>query len=63
MGELNEMEEGQEIRWRSANGIRTGRIVDQFYRVRDKALLGYKVRMPDGKTVIVHPKSIITNQI
>ena len=61
MGKLNDMEKGKEIRWSSANGIRTGRIVDQFYRARDKALLGYTVRMPDGKMVIVHPKSIITN--
>ena len=40
-----------------------GIIIEQFFRAKDNVLLGYRVRIPDGKVVIVHPKSIITNQI
>ena len=46
------METGQKITWKSVNGKRVGVVYEQCE-------FGYKVFLPSGKMVIVHPNSII----
>lgn len=63
MGKLAHMgrpEKGKTIRWRAVNGICKGVIEDSFTHPKTGDFLGYKVRLPNDKLVIVSPKSIIT---
>lgn len=58
--DMERPEKGKTIRWRAVNGIRKGVIEDQFIHPKKGEFMGYKVRLPNGKMVIVSPKSILT---
>lgn len=49
------MGRGEEVSWKTLNGIRSGIIEGEHEK-------GYIVRLSNGKMVIVHPKSFINNQ-
>lgn len=49
--------EGERVSWLTVNGLRTGIIVDVVMRKKDGGMMGYMIRLNNGKHVIVHPNS------
>ena len=52
---------GKTVSWKTVNGIRSGIIQTSITLKKTNVFLGYLVLLDNGKRVIVHPNSIISN--